>query len=63
MRTRAWGLVAAASLGLAACGGTNSDQEIPNTGEPEVTSDTMGVNGGMYNDMTTGNDVAVSNAM
>jgi ABC-type glycerol-3-phosphate transport system substrate-binding protein len=61
MKLRAF--VIAAALPLAACGGTNSDEDNQNVVETNVTSETMGENGAMMNDMTTANDVAISNQL
>lgn len=62
MKTRTLGLTAAAALGLAACGGINSDEDNANlTAAPGVEG--MGENATMMNDMTTANDVAISNTM
>ena len=65
MKLRAFGLVAAASLGLTACGGgaEANDVDVGNLSPAEITPETMGENGAMMNDMTTANDVAISNQM
>ena len=63
MKARTFGLVAASSLAVMACGGTNSGDENQNLVETNVTAETMGENGVMMNDMTTANDLAIGNEM
>ena len=68
MKARALGLIAAAALGLAACGGTNSDEDNANLNAGEATAlddsapaGTLGENATMMNDITTANDIAIGN--
>ncbi len=66
-------LITAAALALAACGGTNADDDNANLagstteatmGNAAATppAGSMGVDDAMMNDMATANDVALSNA-
>lgn len=59
---KASALALAAALLLAGCGGTNSDEDKPDT-TPAPGMEGLGENGAMANDMTTANDVAISNQL